>query len=355
MKHLQKHNILSELQHGYRKMCSTDTQLLKIINLLATGMENKKQIDVISLDFSRAFDVVPIERLLLKLNYYGIRNLLPWFKDFLTGRTQKVVIDGVKSRLIEVLSGIGQGTCTAGLLFLIFINDLPESVTESFTGLFCDDTLLAKEICNENDTAVLQHDLDKVVEWTNQWGMKFNALKCVVMSVSNKRNVLKNNYHFNTMLPVQCLQRQNHIKYLGTYIDNKLTFKKHIEEKCKSATRILNLLRRNLYFAPRSVKSKAYLACVRPILEYAAACWSPTSESMNQKIEKIQRSAAKFVTNCYPKKGHYDEFSVSSLLRELEWDTLENRRKQIKTIMAYKIINNHLILPSTLLPKERSL
>ena len=70
-----------------------------------------------------------IEGLLQKLNYYGIRNLLPWFKDFLSGRTQKVVIDGVKSRLIEVLSGIGQGTVTAGLLFLIFINHLPECVT----------------------------------------------------------------------------------------------------------------------------------------------------------------------------------------------------------------------------------
>ena len=104
MKHLQKHNILSDLQHGYRNMCSTETQLLKIINLLAKGMDKKKQIDVISLDFSRAYDVVPIERLLLKLNYYGIRNLLLWFKDFLTGRTQKVVIDGVKSRLIEVFN-----------------------------------------------------------------------------------------------------------------------------------------------------------------------------------------------------------------------------------------------------------
>ena len=181
MKHLEKHNILSDLQHGYRNKCSTETQLLRIINLLAKGMDNKKQIDVISLDLHRAFDVVPIERLLQKLNYYGIRNLLPWFKDFLSGRTQKVVIDGVKSRLIEALSGIGQGTVTAGLLFLIFINDLPECVTDSFTGLFCD---------------------DKVVDWTRQWGMKFNTLKCVVMTVGNKWKKLQNNYHFDTMVPV---------------------------------------------------------------------------------------------------------------------------------------------------------
>ena len=88
------------------------------------------------------------------------------------------------------------------------------------------------------------------------------------------------------------------IKYLGITIDNKLTFKKHIEEKCQSASKCL----RNLYFAPRSVKIKAYNSCVRPILEYGATCWSPTSEKINNKIEMVQHTAAKFVTNLYPKK-----------------------------------------------------
>ena len=94
------------------------------------------------------------------MNYYGIRNILPWIKDFLTSRKQSVVIDGVKSRLVTVLSGIPQGMVLAGLLFLIFINDLPNSVTESFTGVFCDDTLLAKEIKNQSDALDLQNDLN---------------------------------------------------------------------------------------------------------------------------------------------------------------------------------------------------
>ena len=201
MKHLENHKILSKFQHGYRSGCSTETQLLKVIDIFAKSLENKTQTDGISLDFSRAFDVVPHNRLLLKMNYYGIRKLLPWIKHFLTNRKQQVIIDGVHSRLVNVISGIPQGTVLAGLLFLIFINDLPVSVTESFTGVFCDDTIIAKEICNENDAQILQNDLDKVYEWTKMWGMQFNTVKCVQITVTNKRKpiitistILKMNY-----------------------------------------------------------------------------------------------------------------------------------------------------------------
>ena len=169
----------------------------------------------------------------------------------------------------------------------------------------------------------------------------------IVMSVTNKRQPSYNNYYLNGV----CLSRQTYVKYLGIFIDNKLTFSKHIQEKCKSATKILNLLRRNLYFAPPSVKAKAYFACVRPILEYGNSCWAPTSDKSTHAIEMIQHNAAKFVTNCYPKKGHYEEFSIQKLLRELQWTTLQVRRDQAKVTMVYKILNGHVILSSDTLPR----
>ena len=136
MDHLEQHNILSDQQHGYRHGCSTETQLLKVIDLFAKGLEHKSQIDAISLDLSRAFDTVPIQRLLMKMDYYGIRKILPWFRDFLTGRKQRVVVEGIKSRIVEVLSGIAQGTRVAALCFLLFINDLPDSITQSYLIVF---------------------------------------------------------------------------------------------------------------------------------------------------------------------------------------------------------------------------
>ena len=151
MEHLEKQNILSELQHGYRHGASTDTQLLKVIDILAKGLENKRQVDALSLDFERAFDVVPRERLLLKMRSYGIHHLIPWFRNFLSGRKQTVLVEGIKSRFFEVISGVCQGTVIAALCFLIFINDLPATIKNSFTGIFCDDTLIAKEIHYEKD------------------------------------------------------------------------------------------------------------------------------------------------------------------------------------------------------------
>ena len=246
MNHLQAHGILSKFQHGYREGCSIETQLLKVIDLFTRGLENGKQVDAIALDFKTAFDSVPHQRMLLKLEYYGIRKLNPWIRDFMNGRTQHVLVEGVKSRLIQVISGISQGTVISALLFLIFINDLPESVKKSFTGLFCDDTLIAKEIHNDTDATELQEDLKTVEEWSKMWGMQFNTLKSEVMTITNVRKPIETTYN----LSGKDLDKKESIKYLGVWIDNKLSFKKHIEEKVKKSKTVLNMLRRNLLFAP---------------------------------------------------------------------------------------------------------
>ena len=147
--------------------------------------------------FKCAFDVVPRERLLLKMRYYGIHKLNPWLRNFLTNRKQTVLIDGVKSRFIEVISGVCQGTVISALCFLIFINYLPNTIKESFTGIFCDNTMIAKEIKCQKDTDDLQADIQNVEDWANKWGMSFNTLKCTKMTVTNKRKPIERNYIIN--------------------------------------------------------------------------------------------------------------------------------------------------------------
>ena len=102
----------------------------------------------------------------------------------------------------------------------------------------------------------LQNDLKRIKEWTMNWGMDFNVTKCDVISITNKRQINTENYYLNGTE----LKRKRTIKYLGVTIGNKLTFKDHIQNKIKKANTVLNMIRRNLYFAPRSVKNKAYLA-----------------------------------------------------------------------------------------------
>ena len=110
----------------------------------------------------------------------------------------------------------------------------------------------------------------------------------------------------------------------------------------------------NLYFAPKKLKEKACLATVRPILEFALICWSPNCLYLKEKIEIVQNNCAKFVANSYPKKGQYELFSITKILKSLDWDTLEKRRNQAKLIMAFKILNNHVILKPEYLPKKKT-
>ena len=114
------------------------------------------------------------------------------------------------------------------------------------------------------------------------------------------------------------------------------------------------MLKRNLYFAPKSVKSKAYQACVVPILEYASTCWSPTSDKLNNMLEMVQNNAARFISNAYVKKGNFEKISMTKILQNLKFDSLAERRRQARLTMAYKIINGYVILESNLLPKFKN-
>ena len=168
-------------------MRSCESQLLLTIDDLARGLRDMQQIDCIFLDFSKAFDRVPHERLLLKLHYYGVRGkLLSWIRDFLSQRTQQVILEGEKSNVANVTSGVPQGTVLGPLLFLIFINDLPECVS-SHIRLFADDALLYRTIQSADDIDILEKDLESLQAWERRWLMSFNADKCEVLRVSNKR------------------------------------------------------------------------------------------------------------------------------------------------------------------------
>ena len=147
------------------KRHSCESQLLLTINDLAQGLRDKEQIDAILLDFSKAFDRVPHERVLLKLHYLGIRgHLLSWMRDFLTGRTQQVILEGVKSNVSDVTSGAPQGTVLGPPLFLVFINDLPNQVPSEIR-LFADNCLLYRTIRSQDDITSLQTDLANLQTW----------------------------------------------------------------------------------------------------------------------------------------------------------------------------------------------
>ena len=149
MQHFDNHNVLCDNQHGFSKRRSCETQLISTIQELSSSIAKGKQVDVILLDF----DKVPHERLIHKLDYYGVRGTeLKWIRSFLSDRQQEVVLDGATSDTAQITSGVPQGTVLGPLLFLVFINDLPESIKSSHCKLFADDSLLYKVIENQADS-----------------------------------------------------------------------------------------------------------------------------------------------------------------------------------------------------------
>ena len=188
--HLNEYQILCDNQHGFRQGRSCETQLLLTINDLAKNLDNNLQTDVMFLDFAKAFDKVDHSCLIHKLQNYGIRgNLLSWLENFLTQRTQCVIIDGYCSSTTNVTSGVPQGSVLAPLLFLCFINDLPEGI-KSRIKLYADDVLLYSTITSPDDCHQLQADLSTLERWAKMWNMIFNPLNCEFIRVPNRVLIL---------------------------------------------------------------------------------------------------------------------------------------------------------------------
>ena len=183
-------HLLSSVQHGFVKGRSCTTQLLSVLHDIGASLDSGKALDILYLDFSKAFDSVPHGRLLHKLSLYGIEGHLHlWFKDYLTSRSKRVRIDGEFSSWVPVISGVPQGSLLGPFLFLLYINDLPDVVNSDTTiALFADDAKCSRIISSINDCDALQNDLNCLYDWTDLWGLTFNSSKCEVLRVSRKRS-----------------------------------------------------------------------------------------------------------------------------------------------------------------------
>ena len=340
MDHYDSRHLLADQQHGFRSRRSCESQLLITVDSLAKSLDYGEQVDVILLDFSKAFDKVPHQRLLHKLDFYGVRgNTWNWVKDFLSKRTQQVTLEGQSSTRADVISGVPQGTVMGPLLFLTFINDLPE-YTKSDVRLFADDCLLYRKVNSLADARQLQQDLSSLEYWEKQWQMEFHPQKCTVIHVTRKQRPIEHKYllHGHTLEAVQSG------KYLGVTLHNKLNWTEHICNIRAKSCKTLGFLRRNLQGCRPDVKSAAYSTMVRPTLEYAATVWDPYQQTHIQSLESVQRRAARFV-----KENFYERSPgcVTTMLRDLQWESLETRRLKSRLVMMFKIKHDLIDVPAT--------
>ena len=190
VKHMMEHNLFCDPQHGFVPGRSCMTQLITTLELWSEILDSGAPIDAIYLDFRKAFDTVPHQRLLKKLEAYGINGrILGWVRDFLLNRRQRVVVNDKMSTWADILSGIPQGSVLGPILFVIFINDLPDVVT-STVKIFADDTKLFRNVKSPEGTEKIQQDLDNLMKWSSQRQLGFNEAKCKVihLGTANSRH-----------------------------------------------------------------------------------------------------------------------------------------------------------------------
>ena len=185
VKHLENYPLLQDTQHGFRKGRSCFINLLTLLEKITKSLGEGEDVDIVFLDFAKAFDKVPRRRLLQKLKDHGISGKLGnRIESWLIDRYQRTCVSGTKSKWVKVLSGVPQGSGFGPLLFLIFINDLDNGVM-SWILKFVDDAKIYRMIRTEEDRELLQQDLNTLVKWAEEWLMMFSEEKCKTMHIGN--------------------------------------------------------------------------------------------------------------------------------------------------------------------------
>ena len=332
---LTANNLLSKHQSGFRPGDSTINQLLSITNDIFMSFEEGCETRAVFLDISKAFDKVWHEGLLFKLKQNGINGkLLSLISDFLTNRHQRVVLNGQESSWEPILSGVPQGSVLGPLLFLVYINDLTDNISSSMR-LFADDSSLflrVRDIQVSHDT--LMSDLEKITQWANQWKMQFNpdiSKQAIEVIFSQKRTQKPNHppLTFNG-IPVK---RESDTKHLGLFLDDRLTFRKHINEKIKKANKGIGLLKFLSKYTSRRVLDTLYKLYVRPHLDYGDVIYHDQLSDCMKLLESVQYNAALIVAGCW--KGT----NTDKIYDELGWEKLSARRHFRRLTLFYKICN----------------
>lgn len=330
---LETRGFFLHFQSGFRPGDSTSMQLLYIVDKIHKSLDRGNDVQAVFLDISKAFDKVWHEGLIFKLKQIGVDGcLLSWLKSYLTGRQQKVVIEGESSSWSEIKAGVPQGSVLGPLLFLIYINDISSNV-RSDCFLFADDTMLMREVdagdlssCND----ALNSDLQSISSWASQWKVTMNAKKTKAMTFSLKRGQSPSPPLFLDNNRIELVKEHVH---LGVTLMSNLSWKSHILKIYQKAQNKLNLLKGLKFVLSRHTLQTLYKSIVRSNMEFADVVWDGCSLGDAELLENVQFEAARLITGAM--KGTHRE----SLLLETGLHRLSSRRKMHKLTVFYKMIN----------------
>ena len=315
-----------------KKSCLTN--LLEFTDYVSKYVDRGEPIDVVYLDFQKAFDKVPHNRLMLKLEALGMgKKITDWIRNWLTNRKQRVVLNGCRSDWCDLVSGVPQGSVLGPLLFTVFINDIDDSIANKLLK-FADDTKLVGPVSSVEEVNALRDDLRNLFSWSEDWLMMFNIEKCKVMHIGNK------NVKCQYSMGGQFLQVVTEEKDLGVIITDDLKVSKQCAKAAATANRVLGMIYRTFTYKDKETILILYKSLVRPHLEYCVQAWRPYLQKDINLLESVQRRATRMIAN-------FSNLAYDERLFRLNLTTLETRRLRGDLIEVFKILKGFENVDST--------
>ena len=293
---LDEHEILFINQFGFRKKSSTIHALLDITERIRKTMDEGKYGCGVFIDLKKAFDTVNHEILLTKLEHYGIRNnTLNWFRSYLSDRKQFVFFNGVSSNVLDISCGVPQGSVLGPLLFLLYINDLPNISNKLQFFLFADDTNLYYE---SDDLAELEKTMNKELKllslWLNVNRLALNIGKTNFIIFRGYKKPL--NHNVTLLMNKKAIEQKTHVKYLGVMIDEHLNWKEHISNVTKKISRSIGIICKLRSCLNVFLRKTLYYSLVYSHLNFGIHVWGSACKSDLDKILVLQKKAVRAMT-----------------------------------------------------------
>ena len=330
--YIEENNMFNPNQHGFRAGHSCLSQLVQHYDKITRYMEEGNNVDIIYLDFSKAFDKLDFSITLQKIKNLGITGrILDWIRSFLTGRKQVVHVDGAKSSYEDVLSGVPQGSVLGPLLFLVMLGDIDSGIVSSSVSSFADDTRVVARVRGLQDTLDLQNDLQTIYQWSSTNNAQFNAEKFECLRYGyNEEIKTTTSYLSNTGSQIK---NSDVVKDLGVTMSCSANFSDHINNITLSANLMCGWIVRTFRTRSQTLMLTLWKSLVLPILDYCCQLWTPSRPGEIQKLEAVQESMVKKITGMAD-LNYWEQLSALNLY------SLQRRRERYVAIYIWKILEN---------------
>ena len=295
--YLDSKHILCDSQYGFRRNRSTYMSLIDLYDRISLAIDKREFSIGVFIDLSKAFDTLDHGILLRKLEHYGIRGVaLHWFNSYLSNRKQCVTLNGATSSIQNIIYGVPQGSILGPLLFILYINDIVNCSDLLSFILFADDTTLVfscKDLLQLNQ--IINEELAKVSDWLKANKLSLNNKKTNFILFGNKHT--RSDTKFNIMIDGYAIEQVDTAKFLGVFIDAKLTWKKHIDYIALKISRGLAVMGRLRNTLPRNALLMLYYTMIYPYLTYCNLIWGSASPTVLRRLVCLQKRALRLITH----------------------------------------------------------